>query len=782
MYRLDILCCRFLAFVFICNVILLCVTDARADYALSSVHPRVLITPSELITIIERMYGTKAREPYLSWFQRVQTREQSAQSDVSKTPNLMSLALLYKATNNSQYKTWYLNALETYLDSFVAMRQANAESQCGPSFACFTSMDIMWGDVPDSLKLKAFNASSGINAFFWHSGSNSPTRDFAYHSAIGTSQMFAFAALFDGDSILNHPDVIANPSVYSFDTSLFIKAMQEEFSATGTFWRTENRIAGDPTYNSALAGDFGGTYDNMAYDTAEESWSIFIASAYSTSLGVDKLTGFLHDQYRGRFYQNLGIPYTASVYGTGANQYKTHTMEIIWKTQTDGITGPAKNMLAITASKYKDPYMQYYADRWRKELNTYSYDYYTTEIPWMLCFYDDSIPIYLPSSNPTARYFSGPGIVSMRENWTDDASFAVFLAGEGLSRRYEDGNSFVLSRKGPVVVHAGARIRFNSDNNKHHWYHIRSISKNTLKIFDPDESFDVDSAGRITALHSGKKLIESDNVGGQLFETAVSSADKPYEGTLGARSSSAFELGIWNTADITKFEHVDANYTYTVGDATEAYSKKIDFFERELVYLRPNAFVMFDRVQTPDANFRRFWSIHTVDEPVSTLPTSATGYGMKTYSNVKKFTISNSKNVTTLHTIFPSENVAVARGGDTVLTTGNALKNGVNVDGAKITQSDMPRWLELFATGVDTQGSVTIYGDADEGVNTSETVAFTGKTQIYQNTTYGATLSGNRLTDNAQNWETNKWAGYMLKLHCAGCGLYAISANTGLIP
>jgi len=82
-------------------------------------------------------------------------------------------------------------------------------------------------------------------------------------------------------------------------------------------------------------------------------------------------------------------------------------------------------------------------------------------------------------------YFNGPGLVSMRENWTNDALFAVFVAGEGISRRYEDANSFLLHRKTDIIPHAGARIRYNDDNSKHAWYNIRSMSNNTIKIFDP---------------------------------------------------------------------------------------------------------------------------------------------------------------------------------------------------------------------------------------------------------------------------------------------------------
>ena len=139
-------------------------------------------------------------------------------------------------------------------------------------------------------------------------------------------------------------------------------------------------------------------YDNFGYDSSEEAWSIFLVSAYSTFSGQDKLTGFLHDRYRGRFWQNFEIPHTESPGGSGVNQYTTRRLEVIWNTQTDWFTSPNRNTLALVASKYQDPYMHYYADRWRKIIHTYSYDYYTTDIWWMLLFYDDALSISPPAT------------------------------------------------------------------------------------------------------------------------------------------------------------------------------------------------------------------------------------------------------------------------------------------------------------------------------------------------------------------------------------------------
>ncbi|MBN1674700.1 MAG: hypothetical protein JXR37_26890 [Kiritimatiellae bacterium] len=731
---------------------------------------------------MNRMYGAGARDPYQYWFDRVKQREDAAHTNATMAHSLMSLALIYEATSDTSYRDWYLAELDAYLDGRVAACRANPESACGPSFEALVSMDALWAEIPDAAKLKALEASSGINAFYWHSGNNDLEQDFAYHGAFGRGPAFAAAAMFQGDSILSHPDVATNPGRYSLNVDRYVAAIVEEMSSTGTFWQTENRIAGDPAYNSALPGDFGGMYDNFGYDTSEESWSIVLASAYSTFSGQDRLSGFLHDRYRGRYYQQFEIPHTETSYGSGANAYTARRLEVIWSTQTDWMMSPARDFLALTAWKYQDPHMQYYADRWRKEINVYGYDYYTTAIWWMLLFYDDSLAIAPPASQPTSRYFSGPGLVPMREHWNQDAAFAVFVAGEGISRRYEDANSFVLHRNGPVVVHAGARIRFNDDNNKHHWYHIHSISKNTMKIFDPAECFDVDNEGRITSLHSGTPLVDTDNMGGQLFEVGTSPQSGTYvagsDGAREFRSSAAFPLGIWNTADIRKYEHVADSHTYAVGDASDAYTRKIDFYEREFVYLRPDAFVVFDRVTSADPAFVKAWNIHTVDEPVSSDPPTQTGQGMNRYADARQFTLVHDGNVTDLHLLVPVTNTVTVRGGDTILTTGRPVRSGVDLDGAHIEELEIPRWLELFAVGPDTTGNLVIDGDAEEGSNTTETIVFDGTHQTYQGTTYGFSISGSTLTDPDESWPTNRWVDYMLHPRGGSNPDFTIVANT----
>ncbi len=54
-------------------------------------------------------------------------------------------------------------------------------------------------------------------------------------------------------------------------------------------------------------------------------------------------------------------------------------------------------------------------------------------------------------------------------------------------------------------------------------------------------------------------------------------------------------------ADLLAFEDQGA-WLYVAGDCTRAYSSnKLDLFTRQIVFLRPNTFVIFDRVKAQEA-------------------------------------------------------------------------------------------------------------------------------------------------------------------------------------
>ncbi|MFA5689846.1 MAG: heparinase II/III family protein, partial [Kiritimatiellales bacterium] len=67
----------------------------------------------------------------------------------------------------------------------------------------------------------------------------------------------------------------------------------------------------------------------------------------------------------------------------------------------------------------------------------------------------------------------------------------------------------------------------------------------------------------------------------------------------------------------------NASYTYVAGDATGCYfhggggdlPEKVSLVTRQMVFLRPNYFVIFDRVNSIRSEYPKTWLLHTVNQP-----------------------------------------------------------------------------------------------------------------------------------------------------------------------
>jgi heparin/heparan-sulfate lyase len=80
-------------------------------------------------------------------------------------------------------------------------------------------------------------------------------------------------------------------------------------------------------------------------------------------------------------------------------------------------------------------------------------------------------------------------------------------------------------------------------------------------------------------------------------------------------------------SQVRAFETND-DYVYVAGDATACYQhglikrpgrsdlkEKCELVSRQIVFLMPNHFVIFDRVVSTDADYRKDWLLHTAHEP-----------------------------------------------------------------------------------------------------------------------------------------------------------------------
>jgi len=213
--------------------------------------------------------------------------------------------------------------------------------------------------------------------------------------------------------------------------------------------------------------------------------------------------------------------------------------------------------------------------------------------PYVL-WYDPSVPTIQRTAQPLSRHFRGLGWVAMRSDWTPDATFALFVCAPLWlgGHQHADNNSFVIHKGGLLAIDSGVYEGTAHRAN----YYARTIAHNTITVLDPEEQFNGSTWGT-------GRFGEGSNDGGQLFTS----------GPTGVRDVKPGDE--YHRAKIIKYESSDA-FTYVVGDATRSYSpEKLREFTRAFLYIRPDVFVIFDRVEATQADFVKTWLLHSAYEP-----------------------------------------------------------------------------------------------------------------------------------------------------------------------
>jgi heparin/heparan-sulfate lyase len=155
-----------------------------------------------------------------------------------------------------------------------------------------------------------------------------------------------------------------------------------------------------------------------------------------------------------------------------------------------------------------------------------------------------------------------------------------------------DANSFIISRYAPLAIDSGVRAYDITRGN----YYARTIAHNTVTVYDPKEKFPGGTWGG-----SENEVVAND--GGHVYGGG---ADMPAD---------FVENGPANRGRILAFLH-KPEYTYVVGDATRYFRpEKVKEHQRAFLHVQPDLFIVFDRVEASDPNFKKRWLLHTEAKP-----------------------------------------------------------------------------------------------------------------------------------------------------------------------
>jgi hypothetical protein len=222
---------------------------------------------------------------------------------------------------------------------------------------------------------------------------------------------------------------------------------------------------------------------------------------------------------------------------------------------------------------------------------------------------EPDIPEVKPEELPETAIFEGWGWVSMRSDWSADGVFAHLTC--GLTGQAEpadlDDTSFIIYHRGLLAID-GIKPPATAKNTDP--YSRQTLGHNTITVLDPDEVLKGNHCYQYTWRPNPFPV----NDGGQSWKG------------LGERNREKTSAGLdfpqvrgpshmARLGRITGYQTTSL-YDYVCMDGTRCYSEnKMKQFTRQFVFLKPNVFVVFDRVVSTQPEFRKRWHLHFNEEP-----------------------------------------------------------------------------------------------------------------------------------------------------------------------
>jgi len=260
---------------------------------------------------------------------------------------------------------------------------------------------------------------------------------------------------------------------------------------------------------------------------------------------------------------------------------------------------------AFIAARWRNGPAQWYMDNVIHNAGREKHAYRVLPRYWgRLLWRDETLAAVAPEKLPESRYFDRMGFVSMRSGWDANATMAHFQCGpfeiwDGRwGRNNADNNSFlIMSRGGCMAADTGTRWGNNSTPSKHmQLYFNQTVAHNSITVGDEDIETPDGTAVR----------------GGQVVPTQPQWLELWGEDPKKSYFSERRYEGV---GKITAYASCP-EWTYACGDASRSYSPDcVKAFTRQVLYIRPDTFVIFDRVESVKPELPKRWLLHTMEKP-----------------------------------------------------------------------------------------------------------------------------------------------------------------------
>ena len=340
---------------------------------------------------------------------------------------------------------------------------------------------------------------------------------------------------------------------------------------------------------NVVAGEMGGWHESLGYFDGEMGTPVAIdMDGLRTATGLD----FFQDS---SFWRTLSFWYLSSTVpwdGTiihWADQGKDR-----WSLALDGSESESKGVRQYLTAVHKNLRRLGYAEAEQaQELldnhigvfydsGNYAESYYKAVYMNDVLWYEPGAPSSGLPAGRNSYHFENLGEAILREGADPDDAMAMYSCADFRGgHQQSDNGHFSIWYKGYLAVDSGY---YDGWGSSHHMnYARRSIAHNTLTVTMPGESF----------------TNTDHNDGGQ-----QRGCDTTYY-NLPAESADCDECNMYLSG------RADPYFDFIGSDLTASYDPaKVDQVTREFVWIRPDLFVVFDRVNSLDASYAKRFLLH----------------------------------------------------------------------------------------------------------------------------------------------------------------------------
>ncbi len=272
------------------------------------------------------------------------------------------------------------------------------------------------------------------------------------------------------------------------------------------------------------------------------------------------------------------------------------------------------NTLFYVANYYKDPVLK---REFLKDggVDNFVYDAWSRTGVQFLIFNDPTIGTEKKETLPLTKYFGSPqGSMIARTGWNmgmDSPDVLAYMKiGElwGANHNHLDAGNFQIYYKGILASESGKYAGYGSEHDMQ--YHKASIAHNTLLIGSDSDPIGHQRTPGGEAVNFDVWMAEDNYVTGEVI---------------------GHEFGPQIQAP---------EYSYLAGDIAKAYTDNVKEALRSMLFMpldndeHPAAFIVFDKVETDKAGYKKSFMLHVQEEPsvsgnVSTIVRKEDGYNGK---------------------------------------------------------------------------------------------------------------------------------------------------------